>query len=121
MPDSAPLPTAARKANGAEPHVTTGSFPSSRKIHVSGRRHGDIRVAMREIDLEPSANEPPVRVYDTSGPYSDPEVATDIHLGLRELRRAWILARGDVEEIEGREIKPEDNGLTRGEAGAVVR
>src|SRR5258705_10918271 len=72
---------------------------------------------MREIDLEPSANEPPVRVYDTSGPYSDPEVATDIHLGLPELRRAWILARGDVEEIEGREIKPEDNGLTRGEAG----
>jgi phosphomethylpyrimidine synthase len=119
MPDSAPLPNAARKANGAEPHVTTGSFPSSRKVYVSGRRHGDIRVAMREIDLEPSANEPAVRVYDTSGPYSDPEVTTDIHLGLPELRRAWILARGDVEEIEGREVKPEDNGLTRGEAGAV--
>src|ERR1700675_1604641 len=101
MPDSAPLPNAARKANGAEPHVTpphvtTGSFPSSRKVYVSGRRHGDIRVAMREIDLEPSANEPAVRVYDTSGPYSDPEVTTDIHLGLPELRRAWILARGDV-------------------------
>jgi phosphomethylpyrimidine synthase len=119
MPDSAPLPTAARKANGAEPHVTTGSFPSSRKVYVSGRRHGDIRVAMREIDLEPSANEPAVRVYDTSGPYSDPATTTDIHLGLPELRRAWILARGDVKEIEGREIKPEDNGLTRGEAGAV--
>src|SRR2546423_2106188 len=119
MPDSAPLPNAARKANGAEPHVTTGSFPSSRKMYVAGRRHGDIRVAMREIDLEPSANEPAVRVYDTSGPYSDPEVTTDIHLGLAELRRAWIVARGDVEEIEGREIKPEDNGLTRGEAGAV--
>jgi phosphomethylpyrimidine synthase len=119
MPDSAPLPNAARKANGAEPHVTTGSFPSSRKVYVSGRRHGDIRVAMREIDLEPSANEAAVRVYDTSGPYSDPAVTTDIHLGLPELRRAWILARGDVEEIEGREIKPEDNGLTRGEAGAV--
>jgi phosphomethylpyrimidine synthase len=119
MPDSAPLPTAARKANGAEPHVTTGSFPSSRKVYVSGRRHGDIRVAMREIDLEPTANEPAVRVYDTSGPYSDPATTTDIHLGLPELRRAWILARGDVKEIEGREIKPEDNGLTRGEAGAV--
>src|SRR5438477_163850 len=119
MPDSAPLPNAARKANGAEPHVTTGSFPSSRKVYVSGRRHGDVRVAMREIDLEPTANEPAVRVYDTSGPYSDPEVTTDIHLGLAELRRQWILARGDVEEIEGREIKPEDNGLTRGEAGAV--
>jgi phosphomethylpyrimidine synthase len=119
MPDSAPLPTAARKANGAEPHVTTGSFPSSRKVYVVGKRHGDLRVAMREIDLEPTANEPAVRVYDTSGPYSDPAVTTDIHLGLPELRRAWILARGDVEEIEGREIKPEDNGLTRGEPGAV--
>src|SRR5206468_9591470 len=60
--DSAPLSTA-RKANAVEPNVTardvtTGSFPSSRKVHVAGRRHGDIRVAMREIDLEPSANEP---------------------------------------------------------------
>ena len=69
MPDSAPLPT----ADGAVPQVTplgvtTGPFPSSRKIHVAGRRHGDLRVAMREIDLTPSANEPPVRVYDTSGP-----------------------------------------------------
>jgi phosphomethylpyrimidine synthase len=118
MPDSAPLPTT-RKANGAEPHVTTGSFPSSRKIYVTGRRHGDLQVAMREIDLTPSANEPALRVYDTSGPYSDPEVATDIHRGLPELRRAWVVARGDVDEIEGREIKPEDNGLARGEAGAV--
>jgi phosphomethylpyrimidine synthase len=123
MPDSAPLPTA-RKANGAEPlvtarDVTTGSFPSSRKVHVAGRRHGDVRVAMREIDLEPSANEPPVRAYDTSGPYSDPDVVTDIHNGLPELRRSWILARGDVDEIDGREIKPEDNGLKSGEAGAV--
>jgi phosphomethylpyrimidine synthase len=118
MPDSAPLPTT-RKANGAEPHVTTGSFPASRKIYVTGRRHGDLQVAMREIDLTPSANEPALRVYDTSGPYSDPAVATDIHRGLPELRRGWIVARGDVDEIEGREIKPEDNGLARGEAGAV--
>ena len=85
MPDSAPLSTA-RKANAVEPNVTardvtTGSFPSSRKIHVAGRRHSDIRVAMREIDLEPSANEPALRVYDTSGPYSDPAAATDIHVG----------------------------------------
>ena len=47
-------------------------------------RHGDLRVAMREIDLEPGANEPPVRVYDTSGPYSDPAVAIDIRTGLPE-------------------------------------
>src|SRR5438045_1720916 len=123
MPDSAPLPTA-RKANAVEPNVTardvtTGSFPSSRKIHVAGRRHGDIRVAMREIDLEPSANEPAIRVYDTSGPYSDPALATDIHQGLPELRRSWILARGDVEEVGGREIKPEDNGLKRNEESPV--
>src|SRR5690349_21218114 len=115
MPDSAPLPT----TNGAVPQVTTGPFPSSRKVHVAGRRHGDLRVAMREIDLTPSANEPPVRVYDTSGVYSDPSVATDIRTGLPELRRSWILARGDVEEIDGREIRPEDNGLRRGEPGAV--
>src|SRR5437763_7384955 len=74
MPDSAPLSTA-RKANAVEPNVTardvtTGSFPSSRKVHVAGRRHGDLRVAMREIDLEPSANEAALRVYDTSGPIS---------------------------------------------------
>jgi phosphomethylpyrimidine synthase len=112
MPDSAPLPRPV-------PEVTTGPFPSSRKVYVAGKRHGDLRVAMREIDLEPSANEPAIRVYDTSGIYSDPAAATDIRTGLPELRRAWIMARGDVQEIEGRDIKPEDNGLKRGEAGAV--
>src|SRR5438067_2738133 len=112
MPDSAPLTIVV-------PQVTAGAFPSSRKIYVKGKRHGDVTVAMREIDLEPSAGEPPLRVYDTSGPYSDPAAATDIHKGLPELRRSWILARGDVDEIDGREIKPEDNGLKSGEAGAV--
>ena len=53
--------------------VTTGAIRGSRKIHV-----GPHRVAMREIDLEPSSGEPPVRVYDTSGPYTDPEVRIDI-------------------------------------------
>src|SRR5213080_559893 len=81
MPDSAPLTNATLTAKGAEPQVTTGPFPASRKIHVSGRRHTDIRVALREIDLEPSANEPPVRVYATSGAYSDPAQTTDIHKG----------------------------------------
>jgi phosphomethylpyrimidine synthase len=119
MPDSAPLPTATLTAKGAEPQVTTGPFPSSRKVHVPGSRHPEIRVALREIDLEPSANEPAVRVYDTSGAYSDPAQTTDIHQGLAELRRSWILARGDVEETPGREIKPEDNGLRRGEDSNV--
>ncbi len=113
MPDSAPL------AKTAEPTVTTGPLPSSRKIYVAGKRYGDLRVAMREIDLEPSSGEKPVRVYDTSGAYTDPAKVTDIHKGLPELRRAWILARGDVEEIPGREIRPEDNGLKRGEGSNV--
>ncbi|MFT8736077.1 MAG: phosphomethylpyrimidine synthase ThiC [Zymomonas mobilis] len=89
-------------------HVTTGPIRGSRKIYVEGKN--GVRVAMREIDLEPSANEPPVRVYDCSGPYTDPNIKIDIAAGLKPLRREWILARGDVESYEGREIKPEDNG-----------
>ena len=85
--------------------VTTGPIRGSRKIHV-----GDLKVAMREIDLEPSANEPSVRVYDTSGPYSDPNARIDIMAGLPELRRDWIRGRDDVEEVTQREVKPEDNG-----------
>jgi phosphomethylpyrimidine synthase len=69
--------------------VTTQPFPSSRKTYVDG-------VAMREIDLAPSANEPPVRVYDTSGPYTDPAVAIDLKQGLPKLRRGWIAARKPV-------------------------
>ncbi|MCB2088698.1 MAG: phosphomethylpyrimidine synthase ThiC, partial [Sphingomonadaceae bacterium] len=85
--------------------VTTGPIRGSRKIYV-----GDRKVAMREIDLEPSSGEPPVRVYDTSGPYTDPTVQIDIQRGLPQLRRQWQLERGDVEEYDGRAVKPEDNG-----------
>ena len=119
MPDSAPLSSALLTAKGAEPRVTTGPFPASRKINVPGQRHAGIAVAMREIDLEASSGEAPVRVYDTSGAYSDPAHTTDINKGLAELRRAWIVARGDVEETSGRAVTPEDNGLRRGEDSNV--
>jgi phosphomethylpyrimidine synthase len=99
--------------------VTTGPLPASRKVHVPGTLHPDIRVAMREIDLSPSANEVPVRAYDPSGPYTDPTVKTDIRKGLAELRRAWIEGRGDVEAYAGREVKPEDNGLREGQESPV--
>ncbi|WP_044562858.1 phosphomethylpyrimidine synthase ThiC [Azospirillum sp. B4] len=99
--------------------VTTGPLPASRKVHIPGTLHPDLLVAMREIDLSPSANEPPVRVYDPSGPYTDPAVTTDIRLGLAELRRAWIEGRGDVETYEGRAIKAVDNGLKEGESSPV--
>src|SRR5258707_4443398 len=118
MPDSAPLPAA--KRTPAELQVTTGAFPSSRKVFATSKRYGDLRVAMREIDLEPTANEPALRVYDTSGPYSDTGVATDITRGLAELRRAWVIRRGDVEESTGRDMLPEDNGLKRGEDSNVA-
>ncbi len=119
MPDSAPLSPAKLMPKVEELRVTTGPFPASRKVHAPARMHPGISVAMREIDLDPSAGEPPVRAYDTSGPYSDPTIQIDINRGLPELRRPWILARGDVEFYEGREVKPEDNGLRRGEASAV--
>jgi phosphomethylpyrimidine synthase len=119
MPDSSPLAAAKLVPKVEELRVTTGPFPASRKVHVPGRMHSGISVAMREIDLEASAGEPAVRVYDTSGPYSDPAVETDINQGLPELRKPWLLARGDVEFYEGREVKPEDNGLRRNERSAV--
>ena len=86
--------------------VTTGPIRGSRKIHV-----GKHRVAMREIHLEPGSGEAPVRVYDTSGPYTDPNAQIDIMAGLPALRRDWILGRGDVEAYDARQVKPEDNGL----------
>ncbi|KPN64874.1 hydroxymethylpyrimidine synthase [Aliiroseovarius crassostreae] len=97
------------------PTITTGGLPASRKIHVTGTLHPDLRVPMREISVHPTAGEPPLPVYDSSGPYTDPDVVTDIKQGLAPLRRAWILARGDVEEYDGREIKPEDNGFVEGD------
>ena len=94
------------------PKVTTGPLPASRKVYTSPAP--GLAVPHREIDLHPSANEPPVRVYDTSGPYSDAAVAIDVEAGLPRGRRAWILERGGVEEYEGRDVRPEDNGFAAG-------
>ncbi len=100
-------------------------FPASKKVYVEGSR-SDIRVPMREIELSPTKTErgtfenQPVRVYDTSGPYTDPHFQPDIHKGLPELRKQWILERGDVEEYEGRQVKPEDNGLRNGKQSEIV-
>ena len=85
--------------------VTTGPIRGSKKVHV-----GPLGVAMREIHLDPSSGEPPLRVYDPSGPYTDPDARIDIMAGLPQLRRQWIAARGDVEAYDGRELRPEDNG-----------
>src|SRR5579864_487643 len=88
--------------------VTTGPIRGSCKIYVDGRQ--GVRVAMRAVDLESSSGEPPVILYDTSGPYTDPAFLIDIMGGLPELRSDWIRSREDVEGVEQREVQPEDNG-----------
>ncbi len=90
--------------------IDTGPLPGSRKVYVAGERFADLRVPFREVALHPSANEPPVTLYDSSGPYTDPQAAIDIEAGLPRARDAWVRARGGVEEVAGRAVKPEDNG-----------
>lgn len=103
----------------SEKNITImSSFEGSKKVYVEGSRP-DILVPMREIALSPTTgsfgNEEnaPIRVYDTSGPYTDPSYQVDITKGLPSLRSGWIQERGDVEAYEGRSIKPEDNGFRR--------
>ena len=83
------------------------SFPGSRKTYLQGSRP-DLRVPMREVAL---TNGDSVVLYDTSGPYTDTSLRTDIRLGLPAMRKDWIAERGDVESYEGRPVQPVDNGL----------
>ena len=101
--------------NVPNPTITTGELPASRKIYTKGVQHPDIRVPMREISTHPTAAEAPLPVYDSSGPYTDPDIITDIKQGLAPLRRAWIKARRDVEEYQGRAVKAADNGFVDGD------
>jgi phosphomethylpyrimidine synthase len=90
--------------------VTTGPIRGSKKIHVPAQGNPDVKVAMREIHLDPSCDDAPVRVYDTSGPYTDSAASINIMAGLPQFRRSWITGRGDVESYDARETRPEDNG-----------
>ncbi|MBT3069381.1 phosphomethylpyrimidine synthase ThiC [Rhodomicrobium sp. Az07] len=87
--------------------VTTGSLPGSRKVFAEAAP--GVRVPFREIALHESSGEPPFRVYDTSGPYSDEATRIDVHAGLVRHRDAWVKHRA-VEAYEGRAVKPEDDG-----------
>jgi phosphomethylpyrimidine synthase len=95
-------------------HVVTDSLPSSTKVYHPGSLHEGLRIPMRQISLHPSSGEPPLTVYDSSGPYTDPSIVIDIERGLPRLRSPWILARGDVEAYPGRRVQPVDNGLAAG-------
>ncbi|SLN69211.1 Phosphomethylpyrimidine synthase [Roseovarius litorisediminis] len=101
--------------NIPNPKITTGELPASRKIYVNGSLHPEIRVPLREISVHPTAGEPPLPVYDSSGPYTDSNILTDIRQGLPVLRRNWIISRGDVEPYQGRDTQDADNGFVQGD------
>ena len=119
--------TAAEKTTGQNTSDQV-KLPASRKVYVEtngsivNENNHNLRIPFREVSLSPSKDfdgtmqeNEPVRVYDTSGVWTDPLAAHDVREGLPALRRDWIVGRGDVEEYEGREILPQDNGyLTKG-------
>ncbi|WP_044409976.1 phosphomethylpyrimidine synthase ThiC [Thiomicrospira microaerophila] len=90
--------------------ITREPLPASTKTYIPGEIHPDIRVPMREIAL---TNGETLTVYDTSGPYTDPNAKIDLTQGIEPIRQAWIAARGDVEEYEGRQTQAVDNGYKR--------
>jgi len=113
-------------------NAATKPFPSSRKTYVQGTLHPGIRVPMREITLTPTlvgkddvdggrtiAN-PSVTVYDTSGPYTDPDVMINLRKGLEPQRLEWTLSRGDVESYFGRKVEPADDGYRTPQADSGV-
>jgi phosphomethylpyrimidine synthase len=100
--------------NIATPKVTTGPLPASRKVYARPDAAPELRVPVREIALTEAAAEPAIPVYDTTGPYSDPDVTIDVEQGLARTRTAWVRERGGVEDYEGRPIQPVDNGNVSG-------
>jgi len=100
--------------NIATPKVTTGPLPASRKVYARPEAAPELRVPVREIVLTEAAAEPPVPVYDTTGPYTDPEVTIDVEKGLPRTRVECVRERGGVEDYEGRPIQPVDNGNVSG-------
>src|SRR6202050_5400976 len=103
-----------------EPH-SSEQLPNSKKVFVEGKLHPDVRVPMREIKVSDTKSytgavekNAPVRVYDCSGPWGDPNFTGKSDEGLPALRAEWTLKRGDVAEYSGREVKPMDNGYLSG-------
>ena len=102
------------EAELATPKVTTGPIAGSRKIFSRPDAAPELKVPLREIALDASSGEPPVPVYDPSGPYTDPDAAIDVEKGLPRTRVEWVRERGGVEAYDGRPIKPVDNGNVSG-------
>ncbi|HMG75736.1 MAG TPA: phosphomethylpyrimidine synthase ThiC [Pyrinomonadaceae bacterium] len=110
-----------------KPSKIENTLPNSRRIYIDGQQPG-VRVPFREVDQNPTRNfdntledNPPVRVYDTSGPWGDPASDCDVRDGLPARRREWIISRDDVEEYEGRELQPIDDGYLTFDAANQAR
>ncbi|MGG0185773.1 phosphomethylpyrimidine synthase ThiC [Bacillus rhizoplanae] len=101
-----------KQSVSAEQIELKSSLPGSKKVYVEGTRE-DMKVPMREIAQSDTngVTNPSIRVYDTSGPYTDPDYKVELEKGIPTPRRCWTVERGDVEEYEGREVKPEDDGV----------
>ncbi|MGV6819351.1 MAG: phosphomethylpyrimidine synthase ThiC, partial [Parvularcula sp.] len=99
----------------SSPDVTTGPLPASRKVYVQSDRFDDVAAPVRYISVHETANEPDLPVYDPSGPYTEEGFTADVEKGLARKRTEWVLARGGVEEYDGRTVKPEDNGGATGD------
>ena len=89
--------------------VTTGAMPGSRKVYYTPKNHPDVHVPYRELALTDPL-EPPLRIYDPTGPYTDDSYTVDLSKGLPRIRDPWIARRKGVEYYSGREIQPVDNG-----------
>ena len=98
----------------ATPKVTAGPIAGSRKIYARPDAAPELKVPLREIVLDASSGEPPLPVYDPSGPYTDPDATIDVERGLPRTRLAWVKDRGGVEQYDGRPIQPVDNGNVTG-------
>ncbi|QWU47724.1 MULTISPECIES: phosphomethylpyrimidine synthase ThiC [Bacillus] len=101
-----------KQSVSAEQIELKSSLPGSKKVYVDGPRAG-MKVPMREIEQSDTngVQNLPIRVYDTSGPYTDPEYKVELEKGIPTPRHSWTMGRGDVEAYEGREVKPEDDGV----------
>ena len=98
--------------------VTTGPLPGSRKIYCHPQGQADIRVPFREVILQEGADEPPVRIYDPSGPYTESDARIDLAKGLQRVRDPWIARRAGIEAYDGRAVLPQDNGVVGSDKAA---
>jgi len=92
--------------------VTTGPLTGSKKVYYTVPGHPDVQVPYREISVS-DPKEPPVRVYDASGPYTETDIGIDLSKGLKRIRAPWLARRANLATYAGRAVKPEDNGGVR--------